>query len=299
MAASLGRCLLVSLFALSQWSPNSLVAASPRPHAQPNGESNIVKRAVPYGELIYGCDVPGVIAPAFDDGPWIYTEDILDRMEAANFKATWFINGQNKDNIYKYNATLKRMIALGHQIGSHTWSHKDLATLTPTDTALQMTQLEEALVNILGYMPTYMRPPFLSYNQAVLDVMRDLQYVVIIGDLNTRDWAYQSATEIENAKQLFVTGLDQGFTIVEAHDQEEWTHGVLIDFMIQTVQQRGLVTVPVGACMGQSPSEWYRTARAPPPSGTVGIPLFLCSFFSTSPFFGFSFLSPLTCGIQG
>ena len=35
--------------------------------------------AVPFGLQIYGCTMPGVIAPGFDDGPWIYTEDILDR----------------------------------------------------------------------------------------------------------------------------------------------------------------------------------------------------------------------------
>lgn len=35
--------------------------------------------AVPYGLQIYSCTMPGVIAPGFDDGPWIYSEDILDR----------------------------------------------------------------------------------------------------------------------------------------------------------------------------------------------------------------------------
>jgi hypothetical protein len=35
--------------------------------------------AVPFGLQIYSCTVPGVIAPGFDDGPWIYSEDILNR----------------------------------------------------------------------------------------------------------------------------------------------------------------------------------------------------------------------------
>lgn len=103
----------------------------------------LASAAPPFGLQIYSCTVPGVIAPGFDDGPWIYSEDILDRygahglfespfrsvplltcmrfrMEAANFKATWFVNGQNKGYIYDYNSTLHRMISLGHQIGSHT-----------------------------------------------------------------------------------------------------------------------------------------------------------------------------------
>lgn len=34
---------------------------------------------VPFGLQIYQCTLPGVIAPGFDDGPWIYSEDILNR----------------------------------------------------------------------------------------------------------------------------------------------------------------------------------------------------------------------------
>lgn len=50
-------------------------------------------------------------------------------MQAAGFKATWFINGANKGNIYDYNSTLKRMINMGHQIGSHTLVMCSLASM--------------------------------------------------------------------------------------------------------------------------------------------------------------------------
>ncbi|KAJ4288695.1 hypothetical protein N0V90_011932 [Kalmusia sp. IMI 367209] len=158
-----------------------------------------VVSAVPFGLQIYQCTKPGVIAPGFDDGPWIYSEDILDR-----------------------------------------WSHKDLATLTADEVKQEMILLEEAMVNILGYFPYYMRPPFLSVNAQALQVLKDLQYHVIIGDLNTKDWEYQSESGIETAKKLFTDGLDTGYTIVESHEQEVWTHGVLIDYMIEVVKNRGL-----------------------------------------------------------
>jgi peptidoglycan/xylan/chitin deacetylase (PgdA/CDA1 family) len=103
-----------------------------------------------------------------------------------------------------------------------------------------MVLLEEAMTNILGYFPYYMRPPFLSVNANALQVLKDLEYYVIIGDLNTKDWDYQSEAGIEISKKLFTDGLDQGYTIVEAHDQEPWTHGVLIDYMIEVVRSRGL-----------------------------------------------------------
>ena len=103
-----------------------------------------------------------------------------------------------------------------------------------------MILLEEALIEILGYFPYYMRPPFLSLNAVALQALKELQYHVIIGDLNTKDWQYQTESGIETAKKLFTDGLDIGRTIIEAHEQEVWTHGVLIDFMIKTIQDRGL-----------------------------------------------------------
>lgn len=48
-----------------------LTVASPSP---------LAKRAFPpFGQQIYGCTVPDVLAVAFDDGPWIYTDDMLDK----------------------------------------------------------------------------------------------------------------------------------------------------------------------------------------------------------------------------
>lgn len=103
-----------------------------------------------------------------------------------------------------------------------------------------MLLLEEAMVNILGYFPYYMRPPFLSVNAQALSVLKELEYHVIIGDLNTKDWEYQTQAGIEIAKKLFVDGLDMGYTIVESHEQEIWSQGVLIDYMIKIVKDRGL-----------------------------------------------------------
>jgi peptidoglycan/xylan/chitin deacetylase (PgdA/CDA1 family) len=79
------------------------------------------KRAEPVGTIITSCTVPGTVALTFDDGPYIYTNDLLDKLRAVGFKASFFQNGQNWDNIYNYNATLKQMIIDGHQICSHTW----------------------------------------------------------------------------------------------------------------------------------------------------------------------------------
>lgn len=93
--------------------------------------------SVPYGADIYDCNVAGQAALTYDDGPYIYTAELLDLLKEYNAKATFFITGINlgKGSIDSeatgYPALIRRMAAEGHQIASHTWSHADLSTVSP------------------------------------------------------------------------------------------------------------------------------------------------------------------------
>jgi peptidoglycan/xylan/chitin deacetylase (PgdA/CDA1 family) len=83
-------------------------------------EKKMKKRTIPVGSIITTCTQPGQIALTFDDGPYIYTANVLQQLDAAGHKATFFMNGQNYDSIYNYEPQLQQMIAEGHQIGAHT-----------------------------------------------------------------------------------------------------------------------------------------------------------------------------------
>lgn len=126
-----------------------------------------------------------MVALTFDDGPYIYTADLLDLLQKNNVTATFFVVGANggKGQIENagtgYPAIIQRMIADGHQVGSHTWSHQDLATLTATQRHDQIVWNEMALVDILGFFPTYLRPPYTDWNQAALNDLLALGYHVV------------------------------------------------------------------------------------------------------------------------
>jgi hypothetical protein len=115
---------------------------------------------IPLGTPIRSCTVPGAVALTFDDGPYIYTEQVLDTLAAAGIKATFFVNGHNLGDIYDYATTIQRMVNDGHQVGSHTyvtdtkfneasvatdhcsensWSHHDLANLSYEEVATEIT----------------------------------------------------------------------------------------------------------------------------------------------------------------
>jgi peptidoglycan/xylan/chitin deacetylase (PgdA/CDA1 family) len=51
------------------------------------------KRAA--NSIINSCTVPGVVALTFDDGPYLYTQDIVNQLNAAGLHATFFQNGES------------------------------------------------------------------------------------------------------------------------------------------------------------------------------------------------------------
>ncbi|KAH7108973.1 hypothetical protein EDB81DRAFT_954408 [Dactylonectria macrodidyma] len=232
---------------------------------------------VPYGSLITTCTEPGMIALTFDDGPYTYTTEILDVLEEYDVKATFLITGNNRgkghidDSSLDWPGVLRRMYAAGHHIASHTWTHRDLNKVNSTIKRTEMIYNEMALRNIFGWIPTYMRPPYLecSASSGCQSVMNELGYHVISTNLDTKDWKYGSSELIQNAKDRYSAGVssdaDSNSYIVLAHDVHEQTVTNLTAYMIKTAQDRGYKLVTVGECLGDPAENWYRSA----PSGTA------------------------------
>ena len=57
----------------------------------------------------------------FDDGPSIYTNDILDILDSYNVKATFFVVGKEETNAEE---ALQRIVDEGHTLGMHSYRHK-------------------------------------------------------------------------------------------------------------------------------------------------------------------------------
>lgn len=57
----------------------------------------------------------------FDDGPSIYTNDILDILDSYNVKATFFVVGKEETDAEE---ALQRIVDEGHTLGMHSYSHK-------------------------------------------------------------------------------------------------------------------------------------------------------------------------------
>lgn len=120
------------------------------------------------------------------------------------------------------------------------WSHADLATLDRDGIVSQLTLLEDALIEITGKYPTYMRPPYFSTNDLVLQTAGELGYHVVNADIDTLDWDNDSQEKIQTSVQRFKDGLSGGGSIELSHDVHQWTANVLVQAMIDEVKARGL-----------------------------------------------------------
>lgn len=231
--------------------------------------------------------VPGTVAITYDDGPYIYTTGILDLLKQYKAKATFFITGNNlgkgqiDSTAFPWAAIIKRMYSEGHQIASHTWSHADLSKLTTAQRRHEMYANEMALRNILGFFPTYMRPPYSSCTGACETDMAKMGYHVTYFDLDTEDYLNDSPTMIQKPKNNFLGNISSQAAatsdwLVIGHDIHEQTARNLTSYMLQNLQQQGFKAVTVGECLGDPEANWYRpSARGvvvSPPSAPVAAP---------------------------
>ena len=128
-----------------------------------------------------------VLYLTFDDGPSSFTNRLLDCLESNNAKATFFMVGKEIDS---FPDEVKRMEALGCELGNHTYSHADLTTLSPEDMSAEIAGVDESLVNLVGHGATVLRPPYGSINDSVRSTVGT---PMILWSIDTLDWETQDA----------------------------------------------------------------------------------------------------------
>lgn len=109
------------------------------------------------------CNRPGVFALTFDDGPFEYTWNLAHDLQAQGIKATFFTNGHNffktdfnttttntRDGPKTYMEVLQAIDALGHELASHTYEHRNLAGLTVEEVEYQMNMQSDLIFAATG-----------------------------------------------------------------------------------------------------------------------------------------------------
>ncbi|PBK76007.1 carbohydrate esterase family 4 protein [Armillaria solidipes] len=210
--------------------------------------SHPTKRQV--GSVITSCSVPRTAAITFDDGPYIYSEQIIDILDANNAKATFFVNGCIYGDAEVQ--AIKSAYSKGHQISSHTWAHKDLATLSRNEVDTEFALVDKALETILGVKTAFMRPPFGSYSDTVLQVAAAHNQSVIIWDFDSGDSAGASAAQSNSQYDAFVASRPNTILTLN-HETYESSATTVLPHAIEALQGAGYKLVTVAECLGLPP----------------------------------------------
>jgi len=191
-------------------------------------------------DKIYHCTQPNTIALTFDDGPYEYTNELLDQLKTANIKATFFINGYNwwKDletDPEKRNV-IKRTIDEGHQVASHTWAHEIPEGKENIDKALG--KLDDLIEDIAGVRPKYFRAPQGHCDKECIAYIESKGYKIIQWDSDTHDWDYKSFDGIDEEEgRTKRVGMAKEFLTKEWDEERENYLILMHDVHVHTVKQ--------------------------------------------------------------
>lgn len=129
------------------------------------------------------------VALTFDDGggatAWYW---ILHELRAGHAKGTFFPIGEYVGDYAKKEAGLT--IQDDMAIGSHSWSHPDLTTLSDAEIRAQLQQTDDVWFNdFKASTVPYLRPPYGAFNDHVLKIAGEMGYSrIIMWDVDSNDW---------------------------------------------------------------------------------------------------------------
>ncbi|KAK4215611.1 deacetylase-like protein [Rhypophila decipiens] len=226
-------------------------AAAPTALAYPAVDPiTFLKRAANPGVVISKCTNPGMLALAYDDGPYQYTSQLVDILDKGGAKGTFFWTGTLYGCIYKEAKAVEKAYKGGHQVASHTWTHSRMGSMSAANIKTEMTKLEQALVNLVGVKPAYMRPPYLDTGGQFLSQMKSLNYKVITDDIDSGDWNNQSPQQSQ--QQFQRAGASGMGHIPLMHEVYPGTVNTLTPWLISWAKQNNLKLVTVAECLGDT-----------------------------------------------
>lgn len=173
------------------------------------------------------------VAITFDDGPHSeFTPKALDLLKKYKAKATFFCIGQN---VEKHPEILKRIIAEGHTIGNHTYSHvKSFGFLSTSKVIAELVKANQVIKDLIGKEMKLYRPAFGVTNPSIEKAVKTLKPYSIGWNIRSLD------TTLRTEKMIFrrITRKVSKGDIILLHDTSQKTINVLEQLLLFLREQK-------------------------------------------------------------
>ncbi|MDX2968765.1 bifunctional polysaccharide deacetylase/glycosyltransferase family 2 protein [Kribbella solani] len=179
-----------------------MFGAAPDGAVQPSGGAAAVPRSIIKGGPVIDAGTgtprsvaarPRTIALTFDDGPDpVWTPKVLDLLREQGVHATFFVVGTA---VAEHPALARRIVAEGHQIAIHSFTHANLTTAASWRRSVELRQSQLILAGATGVRTTLLRPPYSSEPSALTDrdwealqQIRAAGYLSVLSSQDSEDW---------------------------------------------------------------------------------------------------------------
>ena len=207
---------------------------------------------------LYGEGEPNKVVLTFDDGPHPqHTPAALDILRQTQTPASFFVLGSNA---LASPDLIRRILAEGHELGSHTYSHPNMAEISASRAKVEANSTQLLINGITGknmrlYREPYMRSggPITSREVASLLPLEEAGYVIAGMNIVPRDWVEQTSDEL--ADEIIRQVELNGGGVVLLHDGGGDQHQTVaaLPRVISELRDKGYTFTTLADLLGVSP----------------------------------------------
>lgn len=146
------------------------------------------------------------LSQTFDDGPTSSTQMLLNKFASTGQKSTFFNLGIN---VVSHPDIYQRMINEKHLIGSHTWSHAFLPSLTNEQIIAQIQWSIWAMNATGSHLPKWFRPPYGAIDNRVRAITRQFGLQAVLWNYDTFDWMLLANHNIQRSETDIIKDVSQ------------------------------------------------------------------------------------------
>jgi cellulose synthase/poly-beta-1,6-N-acetylglucosamine synthase-like glycosyltransferase/peptidoglycan/xylan/chitin deacetylase (PgdA/CDA1 family)/spore germination protein YaaH len=206
-------------------------------------------------------DREGYASLTFDDGPDpVWTPLILDALRREGVRATFFIIGENgaiRPDL------VRRIVAEGHELGNHTYTHPNLGETSARVTELELNATQRLIESLTGRSTVLFRPPYFGDAEPTtpdelrpMEVSERLGYLTVGLRIDPDDWARPGTGEIVRRALAGAASRDPDARgrVLLLHDGggDRSETVAALPALIRGLRAQGLRLVPVGELAGLS-----------------------------------------------
>lgn len=173
---------------------------------------------------------PGEVVLTFDDGPWpVTTPMVLAALKAECVQATFFAIGKHAT---WHPEVLKQVVAAGHTVGSHTWSHQNLAHKSPQESQDEIEKGMSAVTMMAGTpIAPFFRYPQLRQTADLKAYLAKRNVAAFSIDIDSEDFKIKKPDVLVSSTMAKLKKKGKG--IILMHDLHKWSATAVPELLAQ------------------------------------------------------------------